>query len=1278
MSFSSVGDRGLTASTTAATSLAHTIANANVPVGAILVVDVVINNRSATEGNTNDITSVTDSGGNTYTKLYEWTNANGAQNNGTTVAQFISKITTALTAGSSTVTGHFGSSSANIVAAWEYSVASGSTVSKVTQATGDADNTTTGPILSVSGLTSKEYLFLVSESLEGKPTDTYTKDTDYTLANSGGTGGSIDDAQQTLRASYRIVTATGDTYAATNSANQDWASIMVVLQENTTGPQTVTHVAPNFSMNAGTHTAGIPRTVTHAAPNFSMNAGAHVTSLIRRVTHVAPNFAISAGSHTTNTKVFVSQELVEAVVADTTPTLVVSQELTEVVVVDTTPAIQVSQAIVEAVVERDYVYLDGVLILDSDSIQDYPVDTVAQQELVGNNNLAKSSATPGTTFTFTSVSPVANTLMLVFILAANTTAQIPTSVTHSGVQGDFELEVGSLWNTNAAPLRSLSCWSAVVGSSPSSGSVVVTFPSSHLTCEIIVVFVPDYDPLDSFGLADVSTSDSSTTSNSTDMSSIEEGSKIYSAIGFNNTGHVNEDASSGRLLNYISEVSSMTLAVFDSTEDLTPGIAWNTASLSGMVSIEVRRKKVPVPANVAPTADLVVSPTSGSAPLRVNFDASGSTDSDGTIVSYRFTAGDGADSGPQTSPKWSHVYSKAGIETWVLVQSAAQFTGLAAILAHTGITGVSFAQQWDQVETSLGVYDFTDMLACLAIAQTAGVRFAYRVRGGDNTPTFRRGRTWVPTSGQAAGAVLPCPFKTDGTPNTTFINGFDALFSAVDAEFTSNSVDGPIHCTWFGGLSAELFALSSSGLGSLAGWSEQNVLDAHVALITKAHAYAATTEFPISGFASNFVRQGIIAALDGSHDLTQQNSIADGAWHTWQYGAEPPHGFQMIHDGDYNWDEVYANVVYGDGEYIEVYKNSFTGANSAQLYSNVAAYSTISSDVDTYHPRVTVTDDDGAVDTADGTVTVSGTPPTVAALVTGCLSRPSYNASIGPDGYNPEISWATLEPTEGTLVTTALDNAIASGHPFRLRLEAGLNVPSWVKTATGTASVINPQSGIAGTVAKWWTATYLTKWTNFVNALAALYDETTVKFVFSAACQTVYAEPCIRGFADKTTTDNLRAAGLTEANDIAAQKATTEALANAFTYAHIGMAFNPYQAIQTTGWATKESLTEELMDYFRGLYGKRFVLQNNSIRDYSQGPAYDQMYDHIRALGKPFSFQTSTWSRITNDATTKHDALINVLDKCVAWGAHAVEMPNGHDLTSGQLTTYGGLLDGNA
>ncbi|HEX8708348.1 MAG TPA: FG-GAP-like repeat-containing protein [Pyrinomonadaceae bacterium] len=75
--------------------------------------------------------------------------------------------------------------------------------------------------------------------------------------------------------------------------------------------------------------------------------------------------------------------------------------------------------------------------------------------------------------------------------------------------------------------------------------------------------------------------------------------------------------------------------------------------------------------NTAPVAVLTATPTTGTAPLTVNFDGSGSTDPDtgappDTIASYTFNFGDGSTPVTQSSPTISHTYSSAGDYTATL------------------------------------------------------------------------------------------------------------------------------------------------------------------------------------------------------------------------------------------------------------------------------------------------------------------------------------------------------------------------------------------------------------------------------------------------------------------------------------------------------------------------------------------------------------------------------------------------------------------------------------
>ncbi len=72
----------------------------------------------------------------------------------------------------------------------------------------------------------------------------------------------------------------------------------------------------------------------------------------------------------------------------------------------------------------------------------------------------------------------------------------------------------------------------------------------------------------------------------------------------------------------------------------------------------------PPPANVPPTAAFSVSTTDGEAPLTVTLDASSSTDSDGTIVEYNWSASDGQTA---SSRRVNMTFSNAGTYTISLV-----------------------------------------------------------------------------------------------------------------------------------------------------------------------------------------------------------------------------------------------------------------------------------------------------------------------------------------------------------------------------------------------------------------------------------------------------------------------------------------------------------------------------------------------------------------------------------------------------------------------------------
>ena len=65
--------------------------------------------------------------------------------------------------------------------------------------------------------------------------------------------------------------------------------------------------------------------------------------------------------------------------------------------------------------------------------------------------------------------------------------------------------------------------------------------------------------------------------------------------------------------------------------------------------------------NTAPTASFTATPTSGEAPLTVSLDGSGSSDLEGSIVSYSWDYGDGSPLGSGVTS--SHIYNTPGTYT---------------------------------------------------------------------------------------------------------------------------------------------------------------------------------------------------------------------------------------------------------------------------------------------------------------------------------------------------------------------------------------------------------------------------------------------------------------------------------------------------------------------------------------------------------------------------------------------------------------------------------------
>jgi hypothetical protein len=258
------------------------------------------------------------------------------------------------------------------------------------------------------------------------------------------------------------------------------------------------------------------------------------------------------------------------------------------------------------------------------------------------------------------------------------------------------------------------------------------------------------------------------------------------------------------------------------------------------------------------------------------------------------------------------------------------------------------------------------------------------------------------------------------------------------------------------------------------------------------------------------------------------------------------------------------------------------------------------------------------------------------------------------EGSTVLVNWSDLEPSGPGLVSAPIDTAIVAAGctPLRLRVLAGIHAPDWVKVASGGAvSVTNPFDGTTGTIGRFWTDPFRQAYDNLQAELAAAYDSTpNLDEVVVSRCTMFYTEPLIRYASDASNVTNLLTAGYSEAADQQCQQEEIDTAASQWTTIRFGVAFNPYQAISTTGSSSVDEVyTEQLMGYCRYVGGPRCVLENDSIRDPIGGltpqPEYGEMYDRMSgisgpihltiggldvdvSLGAPLAFQTAVAAKI--------------------------------------------------
>jgi hypothetical protein len=236
MAITSVTARGTGNSTTSGTTVGATpIASGSIGANNVVIAVIGKDNLASANGETTEISGVADTNSNTYAKAAEYTNSEGGAGLGATVGAWIARVTSALD-NTDTTTATFGSAvDAKTIGILDVVLGAGNTL-QVADHTVQADSTTTGFTGSLSGLPSKEYLWLLIGVQETTGASAATV-TGYTAANVGiantGTnstsmGGTINNADKAFLFMALEEVADGAVAAVTGTAGDGCTESQIV------------------------------------------------------------------------------------------------------------------------------------------------------------------------------------------------------------------------------------------------------------------------------------------------------------------------------------------------------------------------------------------------------------------------------------------------------------------------------------------------------------------------------------------------------------------------------------------------------------------------------------------------------------------------------------------------------------------------------------------------------------------------------------------------------------------------------------------------------------------------------------------------------------------------------------------------------------------------------------------------------------------------------------------------------------------------------------------
>jgi hypothetical protein len=229
MAITSAGNRGTGASTTSGTTLGVTHAAVSSTVGQVVILTIACDNAGTTDADHDEIQGIADTGGNTWSKLGEFTNGQGAANAGTTVSVWMSKITTQLDSGNTITVTFKNTIEAKCGSAWAFDVGAGKILSVVQTQTSATDGANGWGSSAISGLSSLSRLYFRGLSKEANSLTQITVTGGFTAITNTRSGSSGDE--QCVRGEWDIDTSTGSTSNPTLASATDAAGVFMALEE---------------------------------------------------------------------------------------------------------------------------------------------------------------------------------------------------------------------------------------------------------------------------------------------------------------------------------------------------------------------------------------------------------------------------------------------------------------------------------------------------------------------------------------------------------------------------------------------------------------------------------------------------------------------------------------------------------------------------------------------------------------------------------------------------------------------------------------------------------------------------------------------------------------------------------------------------------------------------------------------------------------------------------------------------------------------------------------